>query len=156
MKCSLKYNRRWIGLLLAMALVVLTLPSHASWQCLDGTRCPLNCPMLRAVPSDHNTCMLKMSVHCSMCTAHIAALSQKNRTVHCTSLPCVLRVAEQPASSLKNGVEIYVPLLAMPPPALFTPPFVRISTDVVFSPLLPFYPQRFLRPNFGRAPPICL
>ena len=56
---------------------------------------------------------------------------------------------------LQHGVEFHVPLLALPPPARFV--FAANETDVpiLFPTRLQFYPQRFLRPASGRAPP-CL
>ncbi len=151
-------NRRWIGWLLTLAMVVLALPSGASWQCLDGTPCPANCPMLRASSSRTASCATSSGKHCSLCTPRAAALitsPHHGSAIACTSPKCVVRVSERPASTLQQGVKFHVPLLALPPPAPVQFTFVISETTLLISfPIrLYFYPQRFLRPASGRAPP---
>ncbi len=105
-------NRRWVAWLLSMAFVLLTLPSGASWQCLDGHTCPPNCTMQQSggqsqpsgslpVPS---CCLSRSSpsaakIHCALCSTARAANSQLQ--TRCTSPVCVLRIQAKPDSSLQ-------------------------------------------------------
>ena len=73
----------------------------------------------------------------------------------CSTPHCVLRVSERPVSTLQEGVKFFVPLLALPPPTVVaTPLFSVTSVALLTASDLSFYPQRFLRPDFGRAPPL--
>ena len=157
--------QRIVGLFLTLALVFMALPSKATWQCLDGTPCALECAMQPLGKASHiNRVHVfktdKAVAACSRCLScpPIQATSTSLRGLQslCTSSTCVLRVSEHPASVLQSGMEIHVPTLALPPPVSFE--FQTTSTVTVahffsieFSP-----PQRFLRPSVGRAPPVLL
>jgi hypothetical protein len=154
-----RYKRRWIGWLLTLAMVALTLSANASWQCLDGKPCDPACAMPHGLTSQPISAVETATSSCSHCpTAAASALASIQQNVSdcaCTTPQCVLRVAERPASTLQDGVKFFAPLLAMPPPAVLVSP-VATETIAVFQPSLCFYPQRFLRPHFGRAPPVLL
>lgn len=155
------HNRRGIGWLLTLALLVLTLPSGASWQCLDGTPCPHDCPMPHGTQTPSvavsTTTQASTCIHCTACPSNAAiSLPQTpGKSTNCTTSQCVLRVSEQPVSVVQSGVEIPAPLLALPPPPVVVCP-VNVASTSNFTPYLCFYPQRFLRPFSGRAPPVLL
>ena len=158
MTSRVQNNRRWIGWLLTLAMIVLAMPSGASWQCLDGTPCPANCPMLRESSSRTASCATPLGKHCSLCASRTAAVITSpyhGSALSCTSPKCVVRVSERPASTLQHGVEFHIPLFALPPPSpvRFTFAFSETIVQVSFPTRLYFYPQRFLRPASGRAPP---
>lgn len=150
-------KRRGMGWLLALALLVLAVPSGASWQCLNGTPCPSDCPMLRGIRTSLPQCAADAAVHCSRCHPAgpmISALSSHGQ-VFCTTPQCVLRVNTKPAATLRQKQAVPLPLLALPPPAPVSVLTVAVAT-ISCPTSLPFYPQRFLRPHFGRAPPVLL
>ena len=160
MIASLRYNRKWVSWLLMLTMMALTLSSSASWQCLDGKPCGTACAMphgltSQAVSADNAT--TSSCSHCPPAAAPVvsASIQQRGSNCVCKTAQCVLRVSERPASALQDGVKFFVPLLAMPPPVVFVSP-VATETVAVFSPSHCFYPQRFLRPHFGRAPPVSL
>lgn len=157
MTSRMQNNRRWIGWLLTLATIVLAMPPGASWQCLDGTPCPSNCPMLWASRSHMASCAAPSGMHCSLCAPRATVARQPYRrgsAMSCTSPKCVARVSERPVSTLQQGVEFHVPLLALPPPPVHFTFVVNETTIPVSFPIrLFFYPQCFLRPASGRAPP---
>jgi hypothetical protein len=154
------YSRRLAGWFLTLALLVMALPSSsASWQCLDGTPCPAVCLMKHRAKSAVSSCAPDSSgKHCQMCPA--GAVIRKNTASapsSCTSSTCVLRISERAASTLQEGVKFFAPLLAMPPPAYtVVSPLPVEPNALVTAPILCFFPQRFLRPCLGRAPPVLL
>jgi len=166
MSFRIQNNRRWIGWLLTLTLLFLALPSGAAWQCLDGTPCPFNCPMLQHSSSDTIACATLAGTPCSRCShctpaaSYSSVTSTKSFTHHstslsCTSSKCVVKVSERPASTLQQGIEWHMPLLALPPPPARLPFIVCIAVSPVsFQNRLSFYPQRFLRSASDRAPPI--
>ena len=157
-------NRIWVGWLLTLTLLFLTLPSGAAWQCLDGTPCPSNCPMLQGsrFPDVSSKSLTKSSCsHCSHCTSAVSTRVtglRRDISLSCTSSKCVVRVSEHPASTLQHGLDLPMPLLALPPPAPAHLAFIILKSSflITFPIRLCFYPQRFLRPVSGRAPPIFL
>ena len=152
-------NRKWLGWLLTIVMIVLALPSGASWQCLDGTACPSGCPMLQDSRSRMTSCKSPTGQHCALCAPRITAVVislHHGDTLSCTTPKCVVRVSERPASTMQHGVEFHVPLLALPPPARFAFVINEPSIPASFPIRLPFFPQRFLRPASGRAPPVSL
>lgn len=161
MRFTRTYNRIVWSWLVVLALLMMTLPSGASWQCLNGTPCPANCPMLRDQKAVKAlSCVSPATAHCSHCApsslaTHVAG-RQKLKSV-CATPVCVLRYSSHPTSSLTHKQMLTLPLLALPPPAPF--PVALVCTEPtslsVSAPLL-FYPQRFLRPTSGRAPPVWL
>lgn len=159
MIASLRQKRKWVSWLLMLTMMALTLSSSASWQCLDGKPCNTACAMPHGLTSQavsaHDTATASCS-HCPPVTVPVlTAMQQKGSDCVCTTPQCVLRVSERPASALQDGVKFFAPLLAMPPPMVFVFP-VATEPLTVFQPSLCFYPQRFLRPHFGRAPPVLL
>jgi hypothetical protein len=152
-------NRKLWGWLLALALLVMTLPSGASWQCLNGTPCPANCPMLKSSTkaSVQNCAAPAASAHCSHCSAAspAARVTGNQHRVACTTPVCVLRYSSQPTISLTNKQILTLPLLALPPPSPVAAAPVK-AASVPVPTTLSFYPQRFLRPTSGRAPPVWL
>ncbi|HLK60964.1 MAG TPA: hypothetical protein VKU00_30650 [Chthonomonadaceae bacterium] len=158
MKPRLSFNRRLMGWLLTLSLCVLTLPSGASWQCLNGTPCPLDCPMLRGASAPGSAiCTVAPKGHCARCQSApaVPTLVSISGKATCSSSPCVLRFQSKPDTALSGKQLLTLPLLAMPPPPVSV--LVSVETQVVpaSSPLC-FLPQRFLRPFSGRAPPILL
>lgn len=157
-------NRKWVGWLLTLTLLFLTLPSGAAWQCLDGTPCTSNCPMLQGSHSHNVSCkaLTKNSCsHCSLCTPAAATrvtISRHAASLSCTSSKCVVKVSEHPASTLQHGLDLPLPLLALPPPAPAHLRSIVIESTfhITFPIRLCFYPQRFLRPASGRAPPVSI
>ena len=152
-------NRKWASLLLAFALVIMALPAGASWQCLNGTPCLRGCPMLRVARSASPRHAASASERCSRCQNPVssfhAAFTAGAAASVCGS-SCVLRAQTRPAAALSDKTTLILPLLALPPPA---PRFVfpPAKTAVISMPaLILFFPQRFLRPASGRAPPVCL
>jgi hypothetical protein len=205
MGCRQHHNRRLWAWLLTLALVIMTVPSHAAWQSLDGTPCPFNCPMLRKTNTPAYSYLVPSASHCNKCPiATDATVSpHTDHAAACTKSQCVLQVSERPASTLQDGVKFFAPLLAMPPPAASISPVAtetvsttaplaafrserqktafRVSLGQIwvgkggFTPqieaktanfpvdkflscklLVCIYPQRYLHPHPGRAPPACL
>jgi hypothetical protein len=155
-------NRKVWSWFLVLALLVMTLPSRASWQCLNGTPCPANCPMLSWGHKTDTTlnCASSAAAHCAHCTTGSFASSATGRRLRsvCATPVCILRYSSQPTSSLSTQQMLTLPLLALPPPSSPSPVTIVLVTPVsvfVPAPLL-FYPQRFLRPTSGRAPPVWL
>jgi hypothetical protein len=52
-------------------------------------------------------------------------------------------------------MKVFAPMLALSPPAIIVSP-VAVETASIATTYLCFYPQRFLRPFSGRAPPTIL
>ena len=164
-------NRRWIGILLTFALLFVALPSGASWQCLDGTPCPDNCPMLSSSRPIAGSCANVSGMHCSLCAsqaavcvphrAHLVVSGHSGRAfserlLSCPTSHCVLRAAERPASVLQSGVEFPAPLLALPPPSPFVSSLPCLSSSISFTAFSIFHQQHSLSAASGRAPPIVL
>lgn len=106
MKRRSLHNQRGIAWLLSMAFVLLTLPSGASWQCLDGHPCPTGCTMQHregnGAASPRACCMARKGAHagtapCALCSSARPGHSQINEG--CTSPICVLRVKAKPEIS---------------------------------------------------------
>lgn len=159
MVAPFRYNRKWVSWLLMLTMMALTLSSSASWQCLDGKLCDTACAMPHGLMSQTVSAADTATSLCSHCppatTPVLTSIQQNGSDCACTTPQCVLRVSERPASALQDGVKFFAPLLALPPPMAFVSP-VATETVAVFSPSFCFYPQRFLRPHFGRAPPVRL
>lgn len=153
-------NRRGIGWLLTLALLAMGLPSGATWQCLNGTPCPANCPMLRggaAKRADRSTVQRATeSPRCSHCVAEarLPGIASHAPTPACSTPGCVLLVHGHTPAALAESQHLLIPLLALPPPAVqvVAPPLSRRFSPSVS---LLLNPERFLRPCAGRAPPIC-
>lgn len=155
-----KYNRRFWGWLLSLALLVMALPSHAIWQCLDGTPCPLTCPTLRgsnpsAATQHQATPVASNCIRCHSAPVAIFQVSPETEVI-CKTTTCVLRAQTQPAATLAGESVIILPLLALPPPCFIFAVVASPSAYIPCTGLLFFLPQRFLRPHPGRAPPSCL
>jgi len=129
------YNRRWVAWLLSIAFVLMTLPSRATWQCLDGHACPPDCTMqhmgenAQCSPSPHACCLSQSSkgtggVHCALCSG----AGSKNAQIkeRCTSPVCVLRTISKPDISAaatvhfvfecdKNAILLPLPSLVIVP-----------------------------------------
>jgi hypothetical protein len=149
-------NRRVFAWLLTLAFVWMMAAPGAAWQCPDGTPCPSDCPMLHARLKQFASCTVDSGKHCGFCPEPVVLAPQGERMLPCTSPDCVLRLSERPETALQDRFAFTLPSLALPPPlpALLEPAAV---VPVAFSfPALVFYPQCFLRPHFGRAPPACL
>jgi hypothetical protein len=146
-------------MLLAFALWLLAALPAASWQCLNGTPCPTNCPMLRPAKGAASACALPEKAACPRCasaalTRGTCAVRSCNAASACTTSQCVLRQNEGPVSSLQNRMIVPATAVLLSPQPLMLP---HIWATVVHLPeALVFYPQRFLRPPPGRAPPVLL
>jgi hypothetical protein len=159
MRRRLKDNRKWAGWLLTLALLVMAMPSGAAWQCLSGTPCPNDCPMLHnenAAAGQSDSLSRVPASHCSDCpTVPVALTTHKSHETINTTPQCVLRVPFHSTVSLAEKQILTLPMLALPPPfqVMAVPTAsVRLSTPTA----LVFYPQCFLRPYAGRAPPFRL
>ena len=147
------YNRRLISWLLMLALFCVALPSGASWQCANGLPCPLDCPLLTGGTAKSD-CANVSPAHCAKCAAPSTSIAVGKASRLCPLSQCQLRVQTKPDAALTHKHLFTLPLLALPPPA--QPQFTVYSADrIAFSCPLPlaFFPQRFLRPYSGRAPP---
>ena len=158
MNAFLRYNRRGMGWALTFAIFVMASASSASWQCLDGTPCAPDCKMLHSVVARASACAVPVAPHCSHCpTASVAVQSiaqAGGSSCSCTTPHCVLRSTDRPVSSLQDRVDFPSPVAALTPlPVAVTP---RATTTFSVVAPLEFFPQRFLRPHFGRAPPVLL
>lgn len=153
-------HRRWAGWLLTLALLVMAMPSGASWQCLNGTPCPNDCPMLHKnnEASVQNCSMSSVAApHCSHCPTAPAVLLPAHKThgTTCTTPQCVVRVRPHSTISLADKQILTLPMLALPPPSqVMAVPTASVGLSTPIA--LVFYPQRFLRPCAGRAPPFRL
>lgn len=169
MKRRSLHNRRWVAWLLSMAFVLMTLPSGASWQCLDGHPCPPGCTMqhrggnpdAKGSASPHACCLPQTSAnagaaHCALCASARPEHAQiKER---CTSPICVLRVQAKPDISTPAPVHFVLDfdttaiLLPVSSPMLVPEETASVSFG---SPRAP--PDRFVvRLHSPRAPPILL
>jgi hypothetical protein len=157
MKIGVAWNQRLTAWLLTLTLLLVALPSGASWQCLDGTPCPPDCPMLAKNRTEKPSCQGTKSSHCEACPTAPVVIPQQQTLAVCPLSQCVLKVQAQPEVALNDKIVFYFPLLALPPPVLeLTADSVSDTDTVSYHPPLDFYPQRFLRPCLGRAPPILL
>jgi hypothetical protein len=149
-------NRRWAGWLLTLAFVFMTLPAHFGWQCLDGTPCPVKCPMGRNVSSPTTAQIKPAESECMRChSASNAIVVTPPASETLSTMTCVLKADTQPVVTLVERTHFILPLLALPPPQR-EPVVVSVSTPLTLPETLFFLPQRFLRPQSGRAPPIHL
>lgn len=159
MKTTLQ-NRRGMSWLLIFVFLLMGTTSNGSWQCLDGKPCDIACKMHLGEsihPTASSGSELPLCSHCLPATALMRSSASGNSDCSCSSPQCVLRVSEHPASTLLEGVKFFAPLLALPPPAItIVFPVTVKTTPVVATNYLCFYPQRFLRPTSGRAPPALL
>lgn len=159
MRSRFLYNQRLASLLLAFALCLMAFPSGASWRCVNGTPCLMNCPTLRGVGGAGGHAAGSAPVSCSHCRG--AALSAPAATfagvfaIVCSS-HCVLNVNTHPAMALSDKTTLTLPLLALPPPASAVSIFALATASLSSPEDIPFFPQRSLRPASGRAPPVCL
>ena len=163
------HNRKWLAWLLSAAFVLMTLPSVATWQCLDGHACPPGCTMqhmgenakANGSSSPRSCCLLKNSKedgsqHCALCTS----ANSKNSLVkeRCTSPMCVLRTIEKPDSSATVGAHFVFHLdtnSVLLPAASYTLVPEETVTISFGSSRAP--PDRlFVRVSSPRAPPVCL
>ena len=157
MKLSCLTTRRLGAWLLVLVLLCVTLPSGASWRCLNGTPCPPNCPMLRGKLTSAPTGTCVKTAHCSLCptTAHTLSVLNTGSTTSCTTPQCVLRIDSKPDSTLTTKQIVYLPLLALPPPIMDVP-VVVVEPRMVLPPTVCLLPQRFFSPHLGRSPPTFL
>ena len=159
MQSLIWHNRRLTAGLLILAFLVMALPSGASWQCMDGKPCDADCKMPHGATPRASDSVVSFEPHCSHCptdsVAALTSISYKDSHCSCTTPQCVLRVFEHPASSLQEGMKVFAPMLALSPPAIIVSP-VAVETASIATTYLCFYPQRFLRPFSGRAPPTIL
>lgn len=154
-------NRRAIGWLLTLALLAMGLPSRATWQCLNGTPCPANCPILRGNPpisGMHSSFQTgKKTSQCAHCAVAqpTGAVTSSTKAPGCSSPRCVLIVRSHATIALAAAQHFIMPLLALPPPVLP----MAASTLAILLPtsttLLPL-PERYLHSCSGRAPPLPL
>lgn len=160
-------NRRWVGWLLSIAFVLMTLSSEASWQCLDGHACPPGCTMqhtdgdVKHASMPRACCLLRNSkgtgaVHCALCAG--AGPEYARGKERCTSPICVLRVKQKPEISRATpayfafDLDTNTILLPIPAPVLIPEEMVPLSFG---SPRAP--PERIVvRPSSPRAPPVLL
>lgn len=154
MKTLTLINRRgWSLLLAVLTLFAATLPAEASWQCLNGRPCAKSCPMLHPASAAMSCCASTKAVHCSHCSGAPKVFASHEVVSLCPFAQCVLRVQTKPDASLTGKSVFVLPLLALPPPVIGIAPPEEKALAVTFARPLPFYPQRFLRPHLGRAPP---
>jgi hypothetical protein len=160
MESWLTHNRKLIGYVLSLLLLAMALPPRASWQCLNGTPCPANCPMLR---SDHVLTAARCSMssgaagHCSRCApvSSVFPIVRAEHGVVCTSQQCVLRYRAQATGSLASKQILTLPLLALPPPVVvIVAPAEPCVPFVAATPV--FHLHCFLKPPSDRAPPFRL
>lgn len=159
MQSLIWHSRKLVAWLLTLALLVIALPSGASWQCQDGTPCPSDCKMHHGATPRASDSVVSFEPHCSRCpTGSVAALTSigyEDSNCSCTAPQCLLRVSERPASSLQEGMKFFAQMLTLPLPVIIDSPFA-VETASIATIYLCFYPQRFLRPFSGRAPPTIL
>lgn len=155
MKPIHSHKQRLIGWLLTFTLLILALPSDASWQCLNGTPCPQNCPLIgQSAPVSQPG--VQPVAHCAKCHFAPTLAPPPGRETRCTSSPCILRIHTKPAASLSAKIIHFPPVLALPPPSTPISFFCSETAPVSFPLPFLFYPQRFLPPYVGRAPPVSL
>lgn len=155
------HNKRWVSGLLAFALLLMAFPAGASWQCVTGTPCPPDCSMLHPASASRLSCAPASAAHCARCqkaATAVTALVQPStgKAACCCSSPCVLRTQAKPAATLRSGLRLLLPLLALPPPVAASVASTVTAAKVTYTPPLDFFPERFLRPHLGRAPPVLL
>ncbi|HZP83288.1 MAG TPA: hypothetical protein VFB21_16720 [Chthonomonadaceae bacterium] len=152
-------NRRGFSVLLAWSLWLLAALPGASWQCLNGTPCPANCPMLRPAKGTVSACPLPGKAACLRCASAAPAtgtcsVRSCGAASACTTSQCVLRQREGSVSTLQDRLALTAPAVALAPQPLVFP--ASRATQIYLPAALVFYPQRFLRPPPGRAPPLFL
>lgn len=160
MHVFLRRNCRWLCWVQVIVIFAMTTASGASWQCLDGSRCALGCKMPHGITALVPTSASPTEAHCLRCPTASDSVQRLPRagdlTSVCTAPYCVLRIADQLASSfsLRSRVDITPPndVLASEPVDVTA---LEARVYEVVAPL-EFFPQRFLRPHSGRAPPILL
>ena len=100
MKTSCLNNRRWIAFFLSLAVMFMTLPSGASWQCPDGHVCAPDCLMQHGdAPkrggTPHACCKIQKNAgggasSCDLCKNSKSKHAQLKSG--CTSNACILRM----------------------------------------------------------------
>jgi|GEM_PF-5640093 len=145
-----EFNRRTVALLLTLILSVLTLGNGGTWTCPDGTPCPPDCPLLYP-----QTAKTASAVHCSQCPMPgETAVAQSVASVRCPSKHCSLSIKNAPLTSLQERTtHFYIAAILPDIPTVFAP---ETKIAVYETRPLDFFPQRFLRSHYGRAPPILL
>lgn len=157
MKPRTSYHQRLIAWLFTLTLLVMTLPSHASWQCINGTPCPPKCPMLTAGDTTERTCLPLPQPHCPMCPSETVAKGTSSSATLCPTSQCILKIRTQAEATLSEKFTFHSPLQALLPSRHEMSDVSLVETETLCCPpLLVFYPQRFYRLHPARAPPTLL
>jgi hypothetical protein len=156
MHTLLRHNLRWLGWVQVVAIFAMATASGAYCQCQNGSRYASICKMPHSIavqasvpppPSSTARCS-----HCPQPSVSIPKASPRGPSVcSCTTAYCVLQIADQPASILWDRTYVTPPIaLLVPLPAIVA--HFEAPTFAVCAPPR-YFPQRFLRPHSGRAPP---
>ena len=114
-------NRRLLPLLLVLSIVSMATASGASWQCLDGHKCPPGCTMLHESSSSsekpeavHHACCLETpkATSGSSCPNRESLTGPKLKK-GCTSPTCVLRIMAKPDAAASPHVTVLSPDVAV-------------------------------------------
>ena len=151
-KLLIHHNRKWLGWVLALTLVVMASASNASWQCPDGTLC-----------HDHASCQNKVekvslpqaspSPHCSHCQTGVAPSLIKGSCLACPQPQCVLNIRNAPNVKQVEKFHIAAPDILHAQTLAFDAPIFAGVALCLTKQEFHFSPCRFLRPCLGRAPP---
>lgn len=97
------HNYRWIASLLALAVMLMSSASGASWQCPDGHLCPPNCTMQhpghKSRPSSNALKACCIAKKAASDSTPLCETSSKSFSAHdafhesCTSSVCVFKAA---------------------------------------------------------------
>lgn len=158
MYALLRRNCRWLCWVQIFVIFAMTTASGASWQCRNGSPCALGCKMPHGIALRAPAPALPTEAHCSRCPPASASVQRSPQTSGltcvCTTPYCVLQISDQPASFLRDRVDITPPVAVLTPQPLAAAPLEATAFAVVAP--LELFPQRFLRLHSGRAPPVLL
>ena len=138
---------RWF---LALVLVLMASGSGVpSLQCLNGTLCPVRCPM---VSPSAGTTIEATAVSCSRCEAHFAVTRSASH-LNASQAPCVVRVAGS-GGVLFSEKTLFQNLAILPVHVLVTPFRQTKTVFITYAEPLLSPPPQLLKSHYGRAPPV--
>ncbi len=160
------HNYRWVASLIALAVMLMSSASGASWQCPDGHLCPSNCTMQhpghKSISSSNAIkacCIAKKTTSDStpLCETTSKSFSARD-AIHesCTSSVCVFKAAVKSEANAPTYSHFSLDFDCAPVLLTFATPFVAPEKTVCLSFKSPRAPplSTVLRFSTPRAPPV--
>lgn len=154
---TVHHNLRWVSSLLALAILLVSSVSGASWQCLDGSPCPMSHHRVQTAtaPAPIRQ-LLDSGQKCSHCQGGASGVRTHTRSTACATTPhCVLRASRLPGASLQTPQIAFTDLLALQPTNLLY--VVTTGSHLNVPPAEPSTPSLLCwQQPASRAPPTLL